>query len=193
MRQWQAPASCLVSAYLLLVTGCAATEHAAAIPYSITFNVAGDVNPDASRRPTPIVLKVYQLKTSSAFDGADFFSLQSKPDSVLGSELLGVDRVILRPGESRTLHYSGSADAHAIGVVAEYRQIEQSRWKLTIPLPPPKQLNFYRFWQTSPSELKVTVAVNNGGVALGNQAAAGNFASPQLAGASASNDTQALR
>ena len=182
MRQWQWPASCLVSACLLLVPGCASTEHVAAAPYSVTFNVAGDVNPDASRRPTPIVLKVFQLKASSAFDSADFFSLQSKPEGVLGSELIGVDRVILRPGESRTLHYSGSVDAHAIGVVAEYRQIEQSRWKLTIPLPPPKQLNFYRFWQTSPGEMKVTVAVKNGGVALGNQAALDNLVRPQLAG-----------
>jgi type VI secretion system protein VasD len=189
MRQWQWVAGCLTSACLLLIAGCAATEHAAAVPYSITFDVAGDVNQDASRRATPIVLKVFQLKTSSAFDSADFFSLQSKPDGVLGNELLSVDRIIVRPGESRTLHYSGSVDAHAIGVVAEYRRIEQSRWKLTIPLPPAKQLNFYRFWQTSPAELKVTVAVNNGGVALGTQAALGNLGRPQSAG----NDVQALR
>jgi type VI secretion system protein VasD len=181
MRKWLA--GYLVLACLLLVSGCAATEHAAAVPYAITFNVVGDVNPDMSGRPAPIVLKVFQLKRSSAFDSADFFSLQSKPEQVLGGDMLSVDRVILRPGESRTLRYQGSVDAHAIGVVAEYRQIERSRWKLTVPLPPAKQLNFYRFWQTSPAEMTVTVAVRKGGVVLGTQAAAGKLEQGrQLAG-----------
>jgi len=167
MNQWQWPAGQIVLACLLLLPGCAATEHAAAVPYSITFNVAADVNPDLNRKPAPIVLKVFQLKTTSAFDGADFFSLQGKPDEALAGALLGVDRVILRPGESRTLRYPGSVDARAVGVVAEYRSLEQNRWKMSVPLPQAKQLNFYRFWQTSPSEMKVTIAVRNGGLAIG--------------------------
>lgn len=82
----------------LLLAGCGATERSVAVPYSITLDVAPDVNPDLNRKPSPIVLKVFQLKTASAFESADFFSLQDKPQSVLGADLLGVDRIILRPG-----------------------------------------------------------------------------------------------
>ncbi|NRO97434.1 type VI secretion system lipoprotein TssJ [Paraburkholderia sp. NMBU_R16] len=174
MTHWQWPAGRILSACLVLLPGCAATEHLAAAPYSVTFDVAADVNRDTNRNPAPIVLKVFQLKTASAFEGADFFSLQSKPDAALGGELLSVERVILRPGESRTLRYVGNVEAHALGVVAEYRSLEQNRWKLTVALPQPKQLNFYRFWQTSPSEMKVTIAVRSGGLALGNDKRGGS-------------------
>ncbi|MFP3427639.1 type VI secretion system lipoprotein TssJ, partial [Pseudoalteromonas sp. SIMBA_162] len=84
------------------------------------------------RKPSPIVLKVFQLRAASAFDGADFFSLQDKPENILGADLLGTDRVILRPGESRTLHYRGNVEAGAIGVIAEYRMLDRNRWRLTV-------------------------------------------------------------
>ncbi|WP_321808501.1 type VI secretion system lipoprotein TssJ [Burkholderia sp. BCC1993] len=150
----------------LLLPGCGATERAAAVPYAITVDVAPDVNPDLNRKPSPIVLKVFQLRAASAFDGADFFSLQGKPENILGADLLGTDRVILRPGESRTLHYRGNVEAGAIGVIAEYRMLDKNRWRLTVPLPRAKQLNVYKFWQTSPGELKLSIAVRNGGLAL---------------------------
>ncbi|CAM8759499.1 hypothetical protein NCM_00359 [Burkholderia pseudomallei] len=38
---------------------------------------------------------------------------------------------------------------------------------MTVPLPRAKQLNLYRFWQTSPGEMKLQVAVKNGGIGLG--------------------------
>ena len=174
MIQWQRPVGHIVLTCLLLLPGCAATERAAAVPYSIAFHVAANVNPDLGGKPAPIVLKVFRLKTASAFEGADFFSLQDKPDQALGGELLGVERVILRPGESRTLRYTGNVEAHAVGVVAEYRSLEQNRWKLSFALPQPKQLNFYRFWQTSPREMKVTIDVKSGGLALGNDARGGS-------------------
>lgn len=151
----------------LLLAGCGATERSVAVPYSITLDVAPDVNPDLNRKPSPIVLKVFQLKTASAFESADFFSLQDKPQSVLGADLLGVDRIILRPGDARTLHYRGNVDAGAIGIVAEYRVLEKNRWRMTVPLPRAKQLNLYRFWQTSPGEMKLQVAVKNGGIGFG--------------------------
>ena len=146
------------------VAGVWCAEHAAAVPYAITVDVAPDVNPDMNRKPSPIVLKVFQLRAASSFDSADFFSLQDKPENVLGADLLGTDRVILRPGESRTLRYRGNVEAGAIGVVAEYRMLDKNRWRLTVPRA--KQLNLYKFWQTSPGELKLSIAVRNGGVAL---------------------------
>ncbi|VWB75268.1 putative lipoprotein [Burkholderia pseudomultivorans] len=156
----------IVLGCVLLLPGCGATEHAAAVPYAITVDVAPDVNPDLNRKPSPIVLKVFQLRTSSAFDSADFFSLQDKPENALGADLLGSDRIILRPGDTRTLHYRGNVEAGAIGIVAEYRVLEKNRWRLTVPLPRAKQLNLIKFWQMSPGEMKLSIAVRNGGIAL---------------------------
>ncbi|RQS77034.1 type VI secretion system lipoprotein TssJ [Burkholderia sp. Bp8963] len=156
----------IVLGCVLLFPGCGATEKTVAVPYAITVAVASDVNPDRNQKPSPIVLKVFQLKTASPFESADFFSLQDKPENVLGADLLGVDRIILRPGDARTLHYPGNVEAGALGIVAEYRVLEKNRWRVTVPLPRAKQLNLYKFWQMSPGELKVSIAVRNGGLGI---------------------------
>ena len=42
---------------------------------AMTLVATADTNPDGSGRPSPIVVRVYQLKTDGAFKGADFFAL----------------------------------------------------------------------------------------------------------------------
>jgi type VI secretion system protein VasD len=153
----------------VLLSSCAATEKSLPIPYAISFEVTPDVNPDGNARPSPIVLQIFRLKSAAGFDGADFFSLQSKTQSTLAGELLGVDRLILRPGESRTVRYTGDLDARNIGVVAGYRALERNRWKLIVPLPAAKETNLLKFWQTSPGEIRLTIAVKNGGVQIVDQ------------------------
>ncbi|CAE6835282.1 hypothetical protein R75465_06457 [Paraburkholderia aspalathi] len=153
----------------VLLSSCAATDKSLPIPYAISFVVAPDVNPDGNARPSPIVLQIFRLKSAAGFDGADFFSLQSKTQSTLAGELLGVDRLILRPGESRTVRYAGDLDVRSVGVVAGYRALERNRWKLIVPLPAAKETNLLKFWQTSPGEIRLTIAVKNGGVQIVDQ------------------------
>lgn len=149
---------------LLVIGACGSEERMTPVPYAVTFNVATDVNPDARGRPSPIVLKVFLLKSASAFDSADFFSLQDKPDALLGSQLIDVDRVILRPGDTKTVRYPGNAEGRALGVVAEYRSLQTNRWKLTVDLPRGSQSGLLRLLPGSPHETKVAIAVRNGGV-----------------------------
>ncbi len=158
---------CFLFVSIFAVGGCGSGERAAPVPYAVTFNVAKDVNPDPKGRPSPIVLKMFLLKSASAFGGAEFFSLQDKPDALLGAQLLDVDRVILRPGETRTVRYPGNADARALGIVAEYRSVETNRWRLTVDLPRGGASGLWRLWPGSPHEETVAIAVRNGGIELG--------------------------
>ncbi|WP_201800021.1 type VI secretion system lipoprotein TssJ [Andreprevotia sp. IGB-42] len=150
----------------LIVQGCASTERAAAVPYQVELIAESNVNPDLKNRPSPIVVRVFELRADATFEASSFFSLQDKPEMTLGQELIAVERTILRPGESRTISRTGNLDARSIGIVAEYRALEVNRWRKVIPLPPPKQLNLYKFWQTSPDQLKVRVAIKNGGIEI---------------------------
>ncbi|CAN7589076.1 type VI secretion system lipoprotein TssJ [Trinickia sp. LjRoot230] len=153
---------------LSILSGCGAAERAQSIPYSITFDVAFDVNQGSNKIPSPIVLKVFQLKTASSFGRADFFMLQDRPESALGSDLIGVDRMILRPGDTRTLHSAGSPDAHAIGVIAEYRLIDKTRWRLAVPLSSTR----HSFWRMSPRGMKLAILVRDDGIAFANDSQA---------------------
>src|SRR6185436_10305384 len=64
---------------------------------AMTLVASADTNPDRSGRPSPIVVRVYQLKTDAAFSGADFFALYDDDQKVLGAELITRDEYVLNP------------------------------------------------------------------------------------------------
>lgn len=152
---------CAVS---IALGGCAGTAKSLPVPYSVTFQAADDINADSQRRPSPVALQLFRLKSGDAFERADYFSLQNKPAQALGGDLVGADRLILRPGESRTLRYTGDESVREIGVAAGYRNLEKIRWKSVIALPYPNQTNLWKFWQLPPREMRFIVVLRANGI-----------------------------
>ena len=81
-------------ATLLLLAGCSTLS-----PYSkltkldLKLTASDRLNPDLHGRPSPIVLRLLELKNPVAFENGDFFSLYERPkeslapDWVAGEEL----------------------------------------------------------------------------------------------------------
>ena len=66
-----------------LLAGCAWLVACSSAPpkpqvVKLTFAVSADVNPDAQNRPSPVVVRLYQLKDDAAFKDADIFTLLDK-------------------------------------------------------------------------------------------------------------------
>lgn len=95
---------------------------------------AEDVNKDAEGRSLPIVVRVYELKTTGTFQGADFYSLYDKESETLGADLLAREELNLRPGETHRIERVTAPDAQYLGVLGAYRDIDKARWKATHPL-----------------------------------------------------------
>jgi type VI secretion system protein VasD len=87
-----------------------------------------------SGRPSPVVIRVYQLKSDGAFAGAEFFALFDDDRKVLGAELLNREEYELAPGEQRTLELIGPPEAHFIGTVAAFQGIRGATWRALIPV-----------------------------------------------------------
>ncbi|HEC16870.1 MAG TPA: type VI secretion system lipoprotein TssJ [Sedimenticola sp.] len=94
------------------------------------------VNPDINGRPSPIVVRLYELRASGMFEGADFFSLYESENEALGGDLLGREEFELQPGGSRTWERSLAADARYLGVLGAYRGLDQAQWRVTYKLQP---------------------------------------------------------
>src|SRR3974390_3469030 len=58
-------------------------------------------NPDPNGRPLPVVVRVYELKSTAAFDSADFFSLWDKDQGTLGPEMISRDEYSMTPNEEK--------------------------------------------------------------------------------------------
>jgi len=95
---------------------------------------SADVNPDAQGRPSPIVVKVFELKSLAAFEGADFFSLFDKDSATLGPEMNARDEFTLTPGTQRTIERKAGSETRFLALVAAYRDLGRAAWRTSVPV-----------------------------------------------------------
>ncbi len=121
----------LVCAVVVFAVGCGSSPPL--LRGAIT--VDPNVNPDRAGRPSPIVVRVYELKSVAAFNGADFFALFENEQATLSSELVGREEFQLQPAETREYRRQLQPDTKFIGVVGAFRDLEQARWRQAVPVP----------------------------------------------------------
>jgi type VI secretion system protein VasD len=95
----------------------------------LTVAVSADANPDEKNRPSPIVIRVYQLKDDAAFKDAEFFALYEKEQSVLAAGLVSRAEFEVAPGQQQVINYQLSPDTRFVGVIAAYRDIRNAGWR----------------------------------------------------------------
>ena len=126
----------------LVLAACGAKPILAPKPKVLTIDVlaAANLNPSASGRPSPVVVRIYELKAAAPFESADFIMLFDKDQATLGAELVQREEMLLRPGETKKLGMTLPADAKAIAVLAAYRDLERARWREVRAVEPGKPL-----------------------------------------------------
>lgn len=95
-----------------------------------------DVNPDPSGRPSPVVVRVYQLKSDTAFMNASFSSLFEHEHEALAADLIAGDEYQLIPGERKALAMAPPAGMRYIGAAAAFHDVRNSNWRAVLPIPP---------------------------------------------------------
>jgi type VI secretion system protein VasD len=130
-QNWRTLPIVLLMASCLALTAC---KSAPPKPHIVKLTVAAsaDANPDAQNRPSPIVVRVYQLKDDAAFKDADFFALYDKEQATLAASLVSREEFEVAPGSQKTLDYQLSPDARFVGVAAGYRNIRDAAWRAEI-------------------------------------------------------------
>ena len=121
----------------LLVFACASPPPPPPKPTVVTatFVAKENINPDARGRPSPVVVRLYELKAVAAFNGGDFFSIYDKETATLGGDLVAREEFTLRPGEQRTLTRTLQNDTRTLAVVAAFRDLERAQWRAVTAVP----------------------------------------------------------
>lgn len=122
---------------LLALAGCSAFS-----PYStqtrLALTLAGNdlLNPDINGRPSPVVVRLLELKNPVGFETGDFFSLYSRTSATLAQDLIASEELELRPGETAALKLHVQPRSRFVGVMAAYRNLSETRWRYVIELEP---------------------------------------------------------
>lgn len=101
----------------------------------VTLEAKPSVNPDSTGRPSPVVVRVYELKSVALFESSDFFALFEKDRETLGGEMVRADEFNLSPGDRRSFERVLDPATRYIAVVAGFRDLERARWRASLPVP----------------------------------------------------------
>jgi type VI secretion system protein VasD len=125
-------AGCMLLAAAMLGACSSAPPKPAAAKMMLL--AAANVNPDSKGRPSPIVVRLYQLRTEGEFTDAQFFPLYDREKELLAASLITREEYTLLPGEQRELKLEVSPDARFLGVLAAYRD-PGAQWRALSPAP----------------------------------------------------------
>jgi type VI secretion system protein VasD len=118
-----------------LSAGCAKLFGPKPTQAAVELHAASTLNPDDSGRPSPLRLRLYELKSVSAFNSADFNSLYQHDKEVLGGDLVVLEEIQVQPGMQKSFTRTLGPDSKFLAVLAPYRKIEQAGWRASIEVP----------------------------------------------------------
>lgn len=117
---------------VLLGAGCSSAPKVASLSGSI--QAAADLNPSVSQRPSPLLLRVYELKTAAGFNQADFMALYQSDTATLGADMVSREEFTLQPGETRPYNKLLGPETRFLAVFAGFRNLEKARWRVAVPV-----------------------------------------------------------
>jgi len=120
----------------LVLSACGSKPPAKPASVTGTVQASTQVNPSASKRPSPLLIRIYELKSAANFNAADFMSLYQRDQGELGADLLAKEEFVLNPGESKIFAKTLAPDTRFLGVVAAYRDLEHAKWRTVVAVQP---------------------------------------------------------
>lgn len=100
-------------------------------PTSVNGSIvaAKELNPSVSNRPSPMLLRIYELRSPTAFNQAVFMSLYQDDRAALAADLVAREEFTLQPGQTLPYRKQLSLETRYLGVVGLYRDLEHSTWR----------------------------------------------------------------
>ena len=122
--------------FVLVIAGCAGKPPE---PKQVPLEIAGtdQLNPRENGEPQNVDVLIFQLAATDAFSTAGLLSLYpqpSKPQAVLGGDLLGLARYQVSPGQMINVDLEVEADARYVGVVVAFEQFHRANWRDVVQL-----------------------------------------------------------
>jgi len=101
----------------------------------IEFFVDADVNPDDNKIPSPLIIRMYELKSPNIFKKANFIDIYEKDSDVLGADLVASQQLKpMQPGENRKVSFVLNKETEYVGFFAEFLQYKNAEYKLIVPI-----------------------------------------------------------
>ena len=127
---------------LCLLMGLAAcSSDSTPDPTTATISILAteQLNPNVDGSPAPVVVILYELKSKSTFESAEFPQLFYDGRATLGGDLLGIQELEIKPGLKEDRMEDFSPETRILGVVAGYRNLNNATWRASTAITPEQE------------------------------------------------------
>ena len=93
----------------------------------------GDLNLDDNGRPSPLVVRIIELRSAQSFEAAEFFALFQAEQATLGADWVASEEIELKPGDIKDLKIALHPDSQLMAVLGAYRRLDDANWRLVLP------------------------------------------------------------
>jgi type VI secretion system protein VasD len=100
-----------------------------------TYEASPKLNPDIKGEPSPLVVRMYELKSLTEFNAAEFFPLYKDAKDVLGDDLVAFEENEILPDEKGEIKKELNIETRYIGILGAYRDIEHAAWRASVETP----------------------------------------------------------
>jgi type VI secretion system protein VasD len=131
----------VVAGLLLLQSGCTAVNSGVGgyfgldTDLKISFVADADINPDDNKKPSPLYIRLYELKSTKMFNKADFISLYERDKEIIGADFVAVQKLKpLKPGDKRDDFLVLDSSTTYVALYAEFLQYKDAVYRVVIPV-----------------------------------------------------------
>ena len=135
---------------MLITLGLSSCAGSLFVPFAtwVQLDIVSDenINPDDSGRPSPIVVRIYELKDVANFQSKDFFEIYDNDAEALGEAMIKKEEFEFRPNETSYIERKFSDETVYIGVLAAFRNIDDAQTRA-----------FYKLRKSRTNKLKINI------------------------------------
>lgn len=127
----------LIIMFILTVAvtpGCFTKKGPAPTQILAKILTSSHLNPNADGEPSPIILRLYELRSVGKFQNSDFFSLFDDETNTLANDLVVREEFRFNPNETKTLNRELNPATRYIGISAAFRDLEEANWRAVLEI-----------------------------------------------------------
>lgn len=103
--------------------------------FKLTFVAEKDVNPDDNDVPSPVIIRMYELKSTKLFEKANFIDLYEQDSEVLAKSMISKQALkAVKPNEQIENNFVLNKETQFVGLYVEFLQYENAKYKVTFPI-----------------------------------------------------------
>jgi type VI secretion system protein VasD len=109
--------------------GCSGTPPPPDTVVDLSLVATSDLNPDAQGRPSPALVRIYELTSEDPFRTATYYDLRDAPEDTLGPTVVSRREIVVNPGTATQRTFEVEDNARIIGLVVDYQDLENAIWR----------------------------------------------------------------